>query len=110
MRYTPCWKQIGISQERYFELLHFCRQYPEWINILMNSDTQKYDEALRKISIVDNCAKAIGEGEWYSAIIEHICYNKTHNKLDPGMLPNSDRNAFYKQRRLFFELLNQNKD
>ena len=30
MRYTPCWKQIGISQDRYTELLHFCRQYPEW--------------------------------------------------------------------------------
>ena len=26
----PCWKQIGISQDRYRELLHFCRQYPEW--------------------------------------------------------------------------------
>ena len=30
MRYLPCWKQIGISQDRYQELLHFCRQYPEW--------------------------------------------------------------------------------
>ena len=30
MRYLPCWKQIGISQDRYTELLHFCRQYPEW--------------------------------------------------------------------------------
>ena len=30
MRYLPCWKQIGISPSRYSELLHFCRQYPEW--------------------------------------------------------------------------------
>ena len=30
MRYLPCWKNIGISASRYRELLHFCRQYPEW--------------------------------------------------------------------------------
>ena len=30
MRYIPCWKQIGIAKDRYLELLHFCRQYPEW--------------------------------------------------------------------------------
>ena len=30
MRYWPCWKQIGITQERYRELYYFCRQYPTW--------------------------------------------------------------------------------
>lgn len=99
MRYTPCWKQIGISQERYFELLHFCRQYPEWLS-------HPTPAALRKISIVDNCAK----GEWYAAMIEHVCYMRTHKQIDASLLPNSDRNAFYKQRKLFFERLEQVKD
>ncbi len=101
MRYTPCWKQIGISQERYLELVYFCRQYPEWLsNIQQNAE---------KIAIVNKCAKAIGKGEWYAAMIEHVCFKKTQNKIDISLLPNSDRNIFYQQRRLFFELLNQNK-
>ncbi len=103
MRYTPCWKQIGISLDRYLELVHFCRQYPEWI-----VDPLPGTETLKKIAIVEKCAISIGNGEWYAAMIEHVCYKKTQNKIDIALLPNSDRNVFYRQRRLFFELLNQN--
>ena len=104
MRYAPCWKQIGISQDRYFELLHFCRQYPEW-----QADTKRN---LKKIAIVDKCAMEIGKGngEWYSAMIEHICFKKIPNTIDSALFPNSDRNTFYKMRRSFFDLLNQIKD
>lgn len=28
--YIPNWEAIGIKRERYLELLHFCRQYPDW--------------------------------------------------------------------------------
>ncbi len=103
MRYTPCWKQIGISLDRYLELVHFCRQYPEWI-----AEAQPGAEALKKIAIVEKCAKSIGNGEWCAAMIDHVCYKKTPSKIDIAFLPNSDRNVFYRQRRLFFELLNQN--
>ena len=101
MRYTPCWKQIGITPERYLELVYFCRQYPEWL-----SDTQRNAE---KIAIVEKCAKEIGNGAWYAAMMEHVCFKKTYNKIDVRLLPNSNRNDFYQQRRLFFELLNTNK-
>ena len=82
MRYLPCWKQIGISQDRYTELLHFCRQYPEWkaeANSLLGIRAIKMDglphgsgksdptsaaamqreRLLAKIQVVDECAKAI---------------------------------------------------
>ena len=88
MRYVPCWKQIGISKDRYIELLHFCRQYPEWkieANSLLGIRGMKMDgqpkgtsktdpvataaerrESLtRKIDLVDECAKKIKDGEWY---------------------------------------------
>lgn len=133
MRYTPCWKQIGITQERYMELLNFCRQYPTWkmeANSLLGTKgirtdwtphgnkksdpvamaAEKRERLLAKIAIVDECAKMIGNGEWYTAMIQHICYRKPSEHIDVTLLPTANRNDFYKQRRLFFELLNQKRD
>lgn len=133
MRYVPCWKQIGISKERYWELLHFCRQYPEWkteANSLVGIRAMKMDGQPRgsgkskpveiaaekrerlmvKIEIVDNCAKAIGNGEWYAAIIQNVCIGKSFTQMDKALMPASDKNAFYRRRREFFELLDKKKE
>lgn len=133
MRYDPCWKQIGITQARYMELLNFCRQYPDWkseansllgVRAIINDGmphgnkkrdpvaaaAEKREKLLAKMAIVDECAKTIGNGEWYAAMMQHVCYGKTCEKIDAALLPTSDRNTFYKQRRLFFELLDQKKD
>lgn len=133
MRYVPCWRQIGISQDRYQELLHFCRQYPRWLaeaNSLLGlravrndgqphgtgrSDpvavaAEKREKILAKISIVEECAKTIGHGEWFAAMIEHVCNKKAYDYIDKTLMPTSDRNAFYKQRRNFFEMLDKRKD
>ncbi len=130
MRYTPCWQQIGISQERYLELLNFCRQYPEWklkANSLLgtrgirsewtprgnkNGDpvataAEKRERLLIKIDLVDECAKSIGGGSWYAALVQSICYGTAWTKLDVTLLPTSTSNEFFKMRRQFFELLNQ---
>ncbi len=130
MRYTPCWKQIGISVDRYRELLHFCRQYPEWkteANSLLGiraikmdgqphgsgvSDpvamaAEKRERLMSKIEIVDNCARAIGGGEWYAAIIQNVCIGRPYEQMDRALMPTSDRNAYFKRRREFFELLNK---
>lgn len=130
MRYLPCWKQIGISKERYMELLNFCRQYPQWkieagslLGIRgMKSDGQphgttktdpvaiaaeKRERLLSKIELVDRCARAVANGEWYAVIIQNVCIGKPYTMLDRALMPTSDKNSFFKQRREFFKLLEE---
>ena len=133
MRYVPCWKQIGISKDRYIELLHFCRQYPEWkieANSLLGiraikmdgqphgsgkSDpvamaAEKREKLIEKIQIVDECAKRIRIGEWYAAIIQNVCMGRAYAQLDATIMPTSFRQAFFAARREFFDLLDKRKD
>ena len=130
MRYVPCWKQIGISKDRYMELLHFCRQYPEWkaeANSLLGiraikadgqphgtgkSDpvalaAERRERLLQKIGIVDECARAISGGEWYAAIIQNVCIGRSYTQMDRALMPTSDKNAFFKRRREFFDMLDK---
>ena len=130
MRYLPCWKQIGISQDRYQELLHFCRQYPEWkaeANSLIGIRAIKMDgqphgsgksdpvamaaeereKLMEKIDIVDECARAIRGGEWYAALIQNICIGRSYAQLDASIMPTSFRQAFFTARREFFDLLDK---
>ena len=136
MRYLPCWKQINIEPDRYQELLHFCRQYSRWLaeaNSLLglraiNMDGQphgtgksdpvamaaeKRDVLLSKIAMVDECARSVGHGEWYTALIEIVCNKQSYSVISQTkefMLPTYNRNAFYKARTKFFELLNKKKE
>lgn len=130
MRYTPCWKQIGISRDRYIELLHFCRQYPEWkreassllgIRAIRQdgqphgngksdpvaASVERRERLMEKIAIVDSCAREIGGGEWYAAIIQNVCIGKAYTQMDRALMPTSDKNAFFRRRREFFETLNR---
>ena len=132
MRYLPCWKQIGISQDRYRELLHFCRQYPEWkteANSLLGiravkadglphgsgkSDpvaaaAEKREKLMEKIEIVDRCARAVDEGAWYASIIQNVCIGRSYEQMDRALMPTSDKNAYFRKRREFFELLDKAK-
>ena len=132
MRYLPCWKQIGISQDRYRELLHFCRQYPEWkteANSLLGiraikmdgmphgagkSDpvaaaAEKREKLIEKIGIVDTCAKAVDGGAWYASIIQNVCIGRSYEQMDRALMPTSDKNAYFRKRREFFELLDKAK-
>ena len=130
MRYLPCWQQIGISKDRYQELLHYCRQYPEWkteANSLLGikavkmdgqphgsgkSDpvamaAERRDRLLNKIQLVGDCAREIGGGEWYAAIIQNVCIGRPYEQMDRALMPTSEKNAFFKIRRMFFDLLNK---
>ena len=130
MRYLPCWKQIGISRDRYEELLHFCRQYPEWkaeANSLLGiraikadgqphgtgkSDpvamaAERREKLLTKIGMVDECARAIGSGNWYAAIIQNVCIGRSYTQMDRALMPTSDKNAFFRRRREFFDMLDK---
>jgi len=130
MRYVPCWKKIGITKERYFELLYFCRQYPSWkieANSLLgikaiNADGQPHgsgksdpvalaaerrEKLLNKIGIVDECARAVGGGEWYAAIIQNVCIGKPYTQIDAALMPTSFKHAFFAIRRDFFDMLDK---
>ena len=132
MRYLPCWKQIGISKDRYRELLHFCRQYPEWkteANSLLGIRAIKQDgqphgtgksdpvamaaerreRLVDKIRIVDECAMAVDGGVWYASIIQNVCIGRSYEQMDRALMPTSDKNAYFRKRREFFDLLDKRK-
>ena len=132
MRYTPCWKQIGMLRDRYYELLHFCRQYPDWkmeadsllgiravkmdgqphgsaVGDPVASVAERRDRLLSKIQLVDDCARAVGDGRWYAAIIQNVCMGKSYDYIDRSILPTSMRAEFFRCRRDFFAILDERK-
>ena len=123
--YIPHWETIGIKKERYLELLHYCRQYPDWkteaASLIgpkgVNMDGMPHGSGsgnptasaaerraglLAKIQLVDDCAAEVGGGRWYTALIQNVCMGRAYAALDTAILPTSDRNAFFKARKLFF--------
>lgn len=130
--YIPHWETIGIKKERYLELLHFCRQYPDWkteaaslvgprgVNLdgmphgsgagnPTASAAERRAGLLAKIQLVDDCAAAVGNGRWYAAIIQSVCLNRPYSMLSIAVLPNSHRNAFFAARKAFFMELDKRK-
>ena len=128
----PCWKVIGISRDRYQELLHYCRQYPEWkteANSLLGiraikadglphgsgtSDpvaaaAERREELLEKIKIIDDCALAIDGERWYASVIQNVCIGRSYEQMDRALMPTSNKNAYFKKRAEFFSLLDKRK-
>ena len=127
--YIPSWESIGIKKERYLELLHFCRQYPDWkteaaslLGVHGQSRTgmphgpgpgdpvaavaERRDALLRKIQIVEECANAVQGGQWYAALIQNVCMNRPYSALSSAILPTAHKGDYFKARKAFFVLLN----
>ena len=123
--YIPHWESIGIKKERYLELLHFCRQYPDWkveaasltgpqgvkldgmphgsnVGDPVASAAERRHSLISRIQLVDDCAAAVGGGRWYTALIQNVCMGRPYAMLDSGLLPTSDRNSFFVARKAFF--------
>ena len=124
-RYIPNYTEEGISRERYLELLHYCRQYPEWItqaNSYLGASAQKYspmphsegsvsdptqtamlkrEQYRAKIDMVDQAIVAAGV-EWRTALLMNICYGRPYYQINPVLMPSSKRTAYYEVKRLFF--------
>ena len=130
--YIPNWEAIGIKKERYLELLHYCRQYPDWkteaaslvgprgVNLdgmphgsgagnPTASAAERRAGLLAKIQLVDDCAASVNNGRWYAAIIQNVCLNRPYSMLSITVLPNSNRNAFFGARKAFFVELDRRK-
>ena len=70
---------------------------------------EKREKLIEKIGIVDNCARAVDDGEWYASIIQNVCIGRAYEQMDRALMPTSDRNAYFRKRREFFRLLNDAK-
>lgn len=132
-RYIPTWDVIGIKKDRYLELLHFARQYPEWrteaasligthgvkldgmphgtgVGDPVASVAERRAGLLEKIGIVDRCARSVKDGEWYAALIQNVCMGKPFSAIDQTIIPTANRTAFFKARKEFFLALHLEKD
>jgi hypothetical protein len=62
----------------------------------------KRDRYLADCDLIDRIAKAVDNGGWENALILNCCYGTGYEVIDPAVLPNSNRNAFFQARREFF--------
>lgn len=127
--YIPDYLDVGISQERYRELLHHCRQYREWkaeASSLIGVGAQQYsvmphgsdpgdpvgravirrELLLAKCASIERIADAIDGGQWRAALLQNICLGIPLYCIDPVIMPTSRRNDYFKRKRDFFVLLN----
>ena len=128
--YVPCWEKIGISKERYLELLHYCRQYDQWrrdaaslvgirgmamdgqphgsgIGDPVFAAVERRNAIISKVQLVERCALAVDGGIWFNALVENVCRAKPYNMIDPVLMPTSNKSAFFQARKKFFLLINE---
>ena len=126
-----------ISKHRYYELRHFCLQYPEWrdavaqidglgsyspyirekINEGKTSDlTPKYAEAReyysRKMDMVRKAAFEASDHQfWYHILVQAVTCGQSYDVLEAlyGIMPMS-RNEWYTVYRKFFWYLDKLRD
>lgn len=70
--------------------------------------TPTADAAIRRISLLADCdlidqtARAVGDGQWERALRLNVCYGVTLDCIDQTILPTANRNAYFRARREFF--------
>lgn len=127
--YIPCWDKIGISKDRYLELLYFCRQYPQWIHQASSMlgirgkaldgmphgvgvgdpvalAAERRERLMSKVAVVDRAADVLGGG-WHAALILNVCYAVPYSKIQRDIMPTSHRAAFFRARKEFFLALDK---
>lgn len=122
-----------ISKERYYELKHFCLQYPEWKKAysLLESSVHAYgwspdhikstehgdptaERAIRmaylsgKIELVEKCAKQ-SDPELYEYILKAVTEGYTYTYLTSIMGMPASRNMYYDRYRKFFWILHKSR-
>ena len=127
--------QWWIPRQRYYELKHFCLQYPEWkIHLRMldgmqhqaaytdmpkDVSTDIFDPTARiaakmsgltsKIEMVENAAREAGEDLW-SYILKGITEGTTYSILQCTIRIPCNRNEYYERYRKFFWILDKLRD
>lgn len=125
--------QYWVSKHRYYELLHWCRQYEEWVKnrciILsdmprpstnVNNRIKKQESYIekaveylerynKKISILENTAKEAAP-DIYEYLILSVTRGRGYTYLKQGKDIPCSKNYFYDKYRKFFWLLDQKLD
>lgn len=125
----------GIDKDRVVELRAFCRQYPRWKveaasmlgvtgagldDMPHGTDpgdptartVERREKLMNKIQLVERCAAAVDGGRWFQALILNVCNDMGWNllrDLHPELLKTSNKNAFFRARCMFFNLLDKEK-
>lgn len=132
--YTPVKSEtMRLEKHRYLELKRFCLQYPRWLveardalelsavkmdGMPHGTDVgdpteravEKREVAMSHIDMVDRCAKSVGDGVWFNALIHNVCLDETYEEIKlkhPEFLPTSKRVAFTIAKARFFTLLDE---
>ena len=105
--------EYSISKHRFYELKHFCLQYPEWKQQYLKADgwTKELDEehdttsrdgirradlAWKMMLVTDTCHDICGKYE--KAMFDYVAYNiKPHLKWD-------QKDFWYYYQKFFWEL------
>lgn len=127
-RYVPDYSDVGISRDRYRELLYYCRQYPEMVataNDKLYLSAQQYkqtrhadgvvsDPTLRavisreaikaRMKVIEDAAMEAAP-EWYSVLITNVCYAQPLSSINPAILPTSHLHDYYPVKKRFFVCL-----
>lgn len=127
--YRPDYVLCGISKYRYDELKAFCRQYGDkkteaeaLLSIGSPSITgmphgsgmgdpveraaEQREHLLEDCDIIEECARSVDGGRFYTAIIRNACLGTAYKFLFE-VLPTNNRTAFYDARRAFYVRLDK---
>lgn len=137
MQYTPkpdsYWR---LDRMRYMELKAFCKQYPKWKVELTGSAeisgmqydgmprnptpgdpteraVERREVLLRKVELVESCARDVSGGAWYKALLLNVCNGMSWEvirDLHPEAMRSSRKNAFFMARSSFFRFLDERKE
>jgi hypothetical protein len=119
-----------ISKHRYYELKHYCLQYPEWVSrrlylrniihsssfIEIHSGDRNYDDHIstfideinsisKNIELVEACCNK-ADSDIAGYILEAVTTGKTYSYFYSVKSINCSRSYFYKKYRQFFYFLN----
>lgn len=120
-----------ISKHRFYELKHYCLQYDEWIDELMeldggfrstsiitidntSVDDPVFDHVDRKtelegrVETIYRCAKK-ADRELWTHIVNAVTKDLSFSELKMLYKIPSDKNQYYKSYRRFFSILSQEK-
>ena len=111
--------EMHISKHRYYELKHFCMQYPEWqkkcryfktssvidINAVpLDDDWIVYKD---QIDLVDTCIREAAD-EWLRPFLKcSVIFGESYTKLKTGRNIPCCKETFYAAYRKFFYILSK---
>lgn len=95
-----------ISKNRYYELKHFCLQYPEWKRSYPRLDTDEKLEVLNKIELLETISKELDLylGKY---ILKGVTEGLNYETINARSIIPCGRSMYYQLYRRFFKMLDE---